>query len=447
MTKNTIITNETVHHDVKARIIGVHQDLFNITCKFGTGLARIKQGNYRQEIAEYPTIGDEVRLNWQGADLSIILETLPRKSYFKRLDGASSGHRAQAVAANFDEVFIIQALGADFNLRRLERYLTLAWESGGTPVIVLTKADLIDATEIAAKLVAVQEIAVGVEVLVISNQSHQGYQALQKHLRANWTIVLLGSSGVGKSTLVNQLLATPQQKTAAIRAQDQRGRHTTSQRQLLMLPTKTAIIDTPGMRELGIWDATSGLSHSFADVEQYFGHCRFRDCRHQQEPGCAIKQALRNGELSRDRWASYQQLQAESDFSTDKQTYLRTKQQRMKAISQFQRRQQPNFEQRACLDSFICQNCGRMVLPENAGTKQRNHCPYCLASLHVDHRPGDRSALCHGVMDAISVWQRDNGELALIHRCRECGQLVSNRIAADDDQQLIRKLAVQPISR
>lgn len=442
-----MITNGMAPHDVTARIIGVHQDLFNITCEFGTGLARIKQGNYRGQTANYPTIGDQVRLNWQGADVSIILETQPRKSYFKRLDGASGGHRAQAVAANFDEVFIIQALGADFNLRRLERYLTLAWESGGTPVIILTKADLIDQTEIAAKLVAVQEIAVGVEVLVISNQSHQGYQGLQAHLRPDWTIVLLGSSGVGKSTLVNQLLAQPQQKTAAIRAQDQRGRHTTSQRQLLVLPTGTAIIDTPGMRELGIWDATSGLSQSFTDVEQYFGHCRFRDCRHQQEPGCAIKQALRNGELSRDRWASYQQLQAESDFSADKQAYLKTKQQRLKAISRFQRRQQGNFEQRACEDSFICQNCGRMVSPEHAGTKQRNHCPYCLASLHVDHRPGDRAALCHGVMDAISVWQRDNGELALIHRCRECGQLVSNQIAADDDQQLIQKLATQTISR
>ncbi|MFD1411535.1 ribosome small subunit-dependent GTPase A [Lapidilactobacillus gannanensis] len=438
------INKGTKHHDIKARIIGVHQDLFDITCSLGTGLARIKQGSYRDSAAMYPTIGDQVLVNWQGPDQSIINTTLPRQSYFKRLDGASCGHWAQAVAANFDEVFIMQALGADFNLRRLERYLTLAWESGGVPVVLLTKADLVSSAELATKLTAAQEIAIGVEVLAISNQSHQGYSALQAHLQPVRTIVLLGSSGVGKSTLVNQLQHNAQQATANIRAKDQRGRHTTSQRQLLTLATGTAIIDTPGMRELGIWDAETGLSQSFADIEKYFSHCRFRDCRHQQEPGCAIKQALRNGELSRDRWASYQQLQSESDYNTDKQGYLQAKKQRLKTISQFQRRHQQNFEQQACGDSFICQNCGRAVLPENAGTKQRNHCPYCLASLHVDHRPGDRSALCHGIMDAISIWTRANGEQALIHRCRECGQLVSNRIAADDDAQLLAQLATQP---
>ncbi len=227
---------------------------------------------------------------------------------------------------------------------------------------------------------------------------------------------------------------------------DGRGRHITTRRELFLLPGGGLIIDTPGMREVGMWDISEGLEKSFADVEAYLGQCKFNDCLHQSEPGCAIKAAIRSGALSQERWESYLRLGAEAQYAEDKEGYLQKKEQFFRQISMInklgdKRTGKVDFRMEPCEDSFICKICGKTAAPENAGSKHRNHCPHCLCSIHVDNKPGDRASLCKGVMEPIAVWARDNGEWAIIHRCKDCGELHSNRIAADDDPKLLLSIA------
>ena len=296
--KTTIIGNHPA--ETIAQITAVYKDLFEFTCEKGQGLARVKRGCYDNRQEKYPTTGDRVVIDWQGKDHSLILRTLPRTSALSRLDSAKG--KEQMIAANFDYVFILQSLNGDFNIRRLERYLTLAWQSGGMPIVLLTKADQMD--NYLEQIRAAREVALGTEVHAVSVKTGEGISALNHYLSPNKTIVLVGSSGVGKSTLINYLLGKEIMVTQEIRKRDGRGRHTTSHRQLFELANSTKIIDTPGMREVGMWSVTRGLEESFADIEFYFESCRFRDCRHQSEPGCAVKEALQNHELSLERWES-----------------------------------------------------------------------------------------------------------------------------------------------
>lgn len=420
-----------------AQVTAVYKDLFEVTSGKGKGLARVKRGNYENQQEIYPTTGDHVVINWQGSDQSIILRTLPRSSALSRLDSYKG--KEQMIAANFDYVFILQSLNHDFNLRRLERYLTLAWQSGAVPIVLLTKTD--QAEEYSDQLKAAQKIALGTEVHAISAQTGEGMSELNRYLQPEKTIVLVGSSGVGKSTLINRLLDKKVMETRTIREKDGRGRHTTSHRQLFELDNGTKLIDTPGMREVGMWDVRHGLEESFADVEAHFGNCKFSDCRHQSEPGCGIKEALRQEELSPERWESYLKLHAEAKYTSDKTAYLREKEVWLKDISKFARQLKNTYQSTACTDSFICQDCGMPANPESAGSQHRNHCPHCLVSLHVDNRPGDRSSMCKGRMDPISIWSKSDGEWAIIHRCRACGTLKTNRVAADDNQQRLISLA------
>lgn len=431
---------------IPARVTSVHRNRFGIVCDHGAGWAILKTGAYYDSGATYPTVGDFVLLDWQADGNSRILQTLPRRSYFARLDPASSGHREQAVAANFDYVFILQSLDRDFNLRRLERYLTLAWQSGAVPAVLLTKADC--PQDYATDLRAAEKLAAGVGVFAISAKTGLGLDQLSDYLKPGKTIVFLGSSGVGKSTLINTLAGEVRMPTSDIREKDGRGRHTTTHRQLLLLPSGVMVIDTPGMRELGMWQASEGLGQSFSDVEQYLGSCKFSDCRHQSEPGCAIREAIRNGALAHERWESYVRLQQEAKFTDDKAGYLREKQQWHKELSKMirQQKKEPDYRHTACTERFSCASCGQMVTPEDAGSAHRNHCPHCLVSLHVDHKPGDRASLCRSVMDPIGVWVRKDGEWSLIHRCRGCGTLHSNRIAADDNSMLLMSIAMKPLA-
>lgn len=316
---------------IPARITACHKNKFEFVCDNGEGLAHLKTSEYFVGDEIYPTTGDFVLVDYRTDGESMILKTLPRKTCFKRLDPSSSGRSAQAVAANFDYVFIMQSLNQNFNTSRLERYLTLAWESGATPVVILTKADIAD--DLQNKINEAEIVCFGVDVLAASSKTGYGLSELEKYLTAGKTIVFLGSSGVGKSSLVNALAGKDIMNVCEIRTSDGRGRHTTTHRQLIMLDSGVMIIDTPGMRELGMWDAADGLEHSFADVEQYFGKCRFRDCQHQSEPGCAVKQAIANGELSQERWNSYLQLKKESSYSEGKDDYLMRKYQRNKQIA------------------------------------------------------------------------------------------------------------------
>lgn len=240
---------------------------------------------------------------------SQILATLPRRTFFSRREPGPVP-RDQAVAANFDYVFIMQSLNMDFSIKRLERYLTLAWQSGATPVILLTKADLVNDDR--EYLCQVAHVAAGVDTYVVSAHTLYGLEQLNAYLQPGKTLVFLGSSGVGKSSLVNALAGETIMTVNGIREDDSKGRHTTTHRQLIRLKCGAMIIDTPGMRELGMWDVSEGLADAFADVEQYIGTCRFSDCTHNTEPGCAIKAAIECGELDVSRWESYRKLKEEA---------------------------------------------------------------------------------------------------------------------------------------
>ena len=312
-----------------ARVTSVHRERFGIAGDFGEGYARLKAKEYYAGEEIFPTAGDFVRIDYIENGDSRILSTLPRKTVFTRREPGPIP-REQAVAANFDYVFILQSLNHDFNPKRLERYLTLSWQSGATPVILLTKADLVE--DYWDYLTQVERVAAGVNTHVISAQTGQGLARLNAYLQPGKTVVFLGSSGVGKSSLVNALAGKEIMAVSEIREDDSKGRHTTTHRQLLLLPNGAMVIDTPGMRELGMWDVSEGLGDAFADVEAFLGKCRFSDCTHQREPGCAIRAAIDAGELDVSRWESYRKLQEEA---VDKEEMLRRKREWSKGVAKF----------------------------------------------------------------------------------------------------------------
>ena len=328
---------------IPARIITTYRDRYEIVSDKGKGFARLKKGSfYDNPNAIYPTIGDFVMIEWNSMGDSQIVETLKRDSSFSRASSSADRNHEmhtqheQLVAANFDYVFIMQSLNDNFNIRRIERYLTLAWESGAIPVIVLTKCDLVDDVE--SYISEIESVAIGVDVYAISCKAKIGLEKLQKYFKKGNTLVFLGSSGVGKSTLVNTLIGKDVMKTSEIREDDSKGRHTTTNRQLLMLPTGAMVIDTPGMRELGMWNCDDGIDKTFQDVEKYFGTCKFSDCTHTSEPGCKVLEAIKNGELSEERYNAYIKLKNEARYNSDSESYLREKRNKFKEIAKQNRK-------------------------------------------------------------------------------------------------------------
>ncbi len=316
---------------IPARVTAVHKERYEIVCDHGVTHARLKTKEYFIDTQDFPTVGDFVMIQYIDNGDSLILATLPRKTFFSRREPGPIP-RDQAVAANFDYVFIMQSLNMDFNPKRLERYLTLSWQSGATPVILLTKADLVE--DYWDYLTQVERVAAGVNTHVISAHTGHGLNRLNAYLQPGKTVVFLGSSGVGKSSLVNALAGEDIMAVNAIREDDSTGRHTTTHRQLIRLKSGVMIIDTPGMRELGMWEATEGLSDAFADVEQFLGKCRFSDCKHGTEPGCAIRAAISAGELELSRWESYRNLKEEA---ISKEEMLRRKHEWSKGVAKFSR--------------------------------------------------------------------------------------------------------------
>jgi ribosome biogenesis GTPase len=282
-------------------------DVFTESAELRVDLA----GRLRHEAltpAELPVVGDWVALAPRGNEGGgTIQAVLPRRTRFSRKT-AWQATEEQVLVANVDVVFIVTSLNEDFNPRRLERYLTLAWESGAAPVIVLTKADLVD--DPAPLVAAAESIAYGVPVVPTSTRTGVGLDAVRGYLGPGVTGALLGSSGVGKSTLVNALVGDELLTTQEIR-DDGRGRHTTTRRELILLPDAGVIVDTPGLRELQLWAADEALEEAFEDVTGLFAHCRFSDCAHDTEPDCAVRAALADGSLPAERWESYVKLQRE----------------------------------------------------------------------------------------------------------------------------------------
>lgn len=301
------------------RVVLEHKHMYRVLSEHGELLAEVT-GKLRHEAEkrqDYPAVGDFVVISARPEEQKASIHAiLPRKSKFSRkVAGATT--EEQIVATNVDTVFLVNALNADFNIRRVERYLLMAWESGANPVIILSKADLCEDVE--DKIREMESVAMGVPIHTISSETGTGLEQLKPYLTEGKTVALLGSSGVGKSTLINTLLGEYKQEVKTIREDDHKGRHTTTHRELIKLAQGGLLIDTPGMRELQLWDTEEGLSQSFSDVEALTEGCRFSDCQHSNEPGCAIRQAILNGNLDEARFNSYIKLQKELAYLARKE--------------------------------------------------------------------------------------------------------------------------------
>ncbi len=301
---------------IPARVNWQQKNVSHVLCEAGELTAEIsgRLRNLAENKSDLPTVGDWVvispRVNEHKATIHAVMT---RKSHFSRKAVLAGGPQygpgrteEQILAANIDVAFLVNGLDNDYNLRRIERYLTVAWDSGVKPVVILNKADLCE--DIDTVLEEIESVAFGVPVHVVSAEQNSGMESFEEYLNDNQTVVFLGSSGVGKSSLINRMLGEDRLKVNAVREYDNRGRHTTTWRELLVLPQGGIVIDTPGLREIQMWTENEGVSNVFEDIEKLAMNCRFRNCGHTNEPGCAVKQAIDEGLLESKRLRSYLKL-------------------------------------------------------------------------------------------------------------------------------------------
>jgi ribosome biogenesis GTPase / thiamine phosphate phosphatase len=299
---------------VPARVVAQQRKYWRVAGAFGECLAEAS-GTLRlaaEAGSDWPAVGDWVSVELRKPRESAVIRTvLPRRNRFCR-KAAGKRVEEQVIAANVETALLVFALDGDFNPRRAERYIAQCWESGVKPVLLLNKADKCE--DASGKTAEMERVTLGNPVCVVSAKNGWGMEQVERLLIPSHTLVMLGSSGAGKSTLTNRLLREPLQKVNEVRANDNRGRHTTTARELFALPGGALLIDTPGLRELQLWDTEEGLTQAFADIDLLAARCRFKDCRHKLEPGCAVQAAVQGGELDLARLENRRKLLREQEF-------------------------------------------------------------------------------------------------------------------------------------
>ncbi len=388
------------------------------------GTGSLKNQASREDDKRPVVVGDTVDLAASGTHEYIVQGVQPRQTLLERGNRKQPGERIP-VAANADTVLIVRDIRTPWDSGFIEQCVTAARRAGLQALLCVHKTDLAAPSIVAWEQTHWQYLAaVNVEVHFSSVQdSSHWLQPLQRRL-AGHKVVIVGPPGAGKSTLLAALTASeiPSQPKPTTNPSLQ--------------PTANGwFVDTPGFKDMALAPlADEELAPLFPHIYQLQDQCHFATCTHRHEPHCAVKEAVQRGELGRETVVLLQRLRADGAAEGTGVTV------------QPKQRNHPDYTKEACSESFTCCHCGSLVVPEAAGTRHRNHCPHCLCSTHVDDKPGDRASLCGGVMDPVSVWVRKDGEWALIHRCRQCGELHSNRIAADDNTMLLLSLAVKPLS-
>ncbi|MHB9022908.1 MAG: ribosome small subunit-dependent GTPase A [Armatimonadota bacterium] len=362
-------------------------------------------------------VGDQVCL---AGEPPRVAGVLPRRTRLARPDPGSA-HIERILAANIDMVVrVVSTKQPSLRPRLLDRILLAIEQGGAVPLIAVTKVDLLGPEERARELARLHPYrALDIQVIPCSAMTGEGLPSLRAAM-VDKVCVMVGHSGVGKSSLLNALDPALLLATNGPRKGDGKGRHTTTGSRLFRLEGGIRLIDTPGVREFGLWRMSAEeIRNCFRDFTDVALGCAFADCSHTHEPHCAVKEAVQSGRIARTRYAAYRRLLGDGEESEEPPPDI----------------------------SFTCARCDTPVAPEGTGSAHRNHCPRCLWSRHLDDQPGDRAAGCGGQMEPVSVWVRKGGEWAIIHRCQECGMLRSNRIAADDNELLLMSLAVRPLAQ